>query len=69
MIFISPVRICVHNIPVKLLDKHLKAICMKAAAQGKAARVVEVGAEWGLHRGVVVFHKDLKLVVLQAGIV
>ena len=42
LIFISPTRLCVHNLPVKLSDNALKAICFKASAQGKEAKIVEV---------------------------
>jgi len=42
LIFISPFRLCIHNLPTKLADRQLKAICLKAADAGKAARIVEV---------------------------
>lgn len=45
LVFISPVRICIHNLPVTLTDKSLKSICLKATkskSDGMPARLTEV---------------------------
>ncbi|XP_067950905.1 RNA-binding protein 28-like [Watersipora subatra] len=39
-IFISPTRLCIHNLPVKLNDKQLKSICLKSV-QEKTAKISE----------------------------
>lgn len=42
LVFISPTRLCIHNLPPKVSDGALKAICFKSTAQGKAAKIIEV---------------------------
>lgn len=42
-IFISPLRLCLRNIPLSIDDRQLRAACQKVA--GKEARITEVSGQ------------------------